>query len=74
MPSIEPITMLEVAQHLAMRIKDFQVGIQRPDGLLAYWRQPKNQQRLAKLPAPWRTELERRVGQRVEAMNQAGPY
>lgn len=70
----EPITMLEVAQHLAVRIEGFEVGKHRPNGLLAYWRQPKNRQRLQRLPPQWQVELERRVWQRVEAMNQEGPY
>lgn len=70
----EPITTLEVATHLAVRIDDFEVGRHRPEGLLAYWRQPKNKARLASLPLAWALELERRVWQRVEAMNQAGPY
>lgn len=70
----QPIDMLEVAQHLALRIEGFKVGVHRPEGLLAYWRQPKNRQRLAGLPQPWVRELERRVYLRVEAMNEAGPY
>lgn len=70
----EPITMIEVAQHLAVRIDGFEVGKHRPNGLLAYWHQPKNRQRLASLPRPWQVELERRMWKRVEAMNQAGPY
>lgn len=74
MVSFEPITMLEVATHLAVRIEGFEVGVHRPNGLLAYWRQPKNRQRLALLPRPWQMELERRVAQRVDAMNEAGPY
>lgn len=70
----QPLELLEVAQHLALRIEGFKVGVHRPNGLLAYWRQPKNRQRLAVLPQPWARELERRVHLRVEAMNEAGPY
>ena len=70
----EPLTMLEVARHLALRIEGFEVGQHRPEGLLAYWYQPKNRQRIAALPKPWALELERRVQVRVDAMNQAGPY
>lgn len=66
--------MLEVARHLAVRIEGFKVGQHRPEGLLAYWHQPKNRQRMAALPQPWQIELERRVWQKVEAMNEAGPY
>lgn len=70
----KPLELLEVAQHLALRIEGFEVGRHRPEGLLAYWRQPKNRLRLASLPQPWAHELERRVHLRVEAMNEAGPY
>lgn len=70
----EPTTPIEIAQHLARRIEGFEVGVHRPNGLLAYWRQPKNRRRLTTLPPRWAMELERRVQQRVEAMNEAGPY
>lgn len=63
-----------IANHLARRIEGFQVGKHRPNGLLAYWRQPTNRQRLAALPPAWRQELQRRVEQQVERMNEAGPY
>lgn len=75
MPNPDNLEMLLVtAKHLAVRIEGFEVGKHRPNGLLAYWRQPKNRQRLASLPRPWQVELERRVHLRVEAMNEAGPY
>lgn len=64
----------EIAQHLARRIDGFEVGVHRPNGLLAYWRQPTNRRRLSFLPPEWVEELESRVHQRVEEMNEAGPY
>jgi len=72
--NVEPTTPIEIAQHLARRIEGFEVGKHRPNGLLAYWRQPKNRKRLTVLPPRWVMELERRVNNRVEAMNEAGPY
>lgn len=65
---------VEIAQHLARRIEEFRIGVHRPNGLLAYWRQPTNRQRLSKLPKAWQVELERRVERRVEIMNEMGPY
>lgn len=66
--------MLEIYTHLTLRIDGFEVGVHRPNGLLAYWHQPKNRRRLATLPPSLQRDLERRVHLLVEAMNEAGPY
>jgi hypothetical protein len=43
-----------------------------PQGLLSYWNQPKNRDRLKLLPAKWAEELEKRFNNQLDVLNNAG--
>lgn len=59
---------LATARHLTNAIQFHQT----PQGLLAYWNQKKNQNRLKLLPAKWSEELERRFQFQLDVLNNVG--